>query len=321
MIVWGGGFVDSDDAALVGLSTGGLYNPIDDTWRALPLEGAPAGSLGHTAVWTGREMLVWGGHDSVAVYLSRGGRFDPAAGRWRPIAHRGAPLGRWLHQSVWTGNEMIVWGGTNEGAIPPFQDGPLITGGRYDLRSNSWRLTTTTGAPEPRWGFSTVWSGRSMIVWGGASADGSRLLDTGGRYDPKADRWIPTTTQDAPLARTGHSAVWTGSEMIVWGGFNSGVLRSGGRYVLDNSADADGDGFTVCGGDCNDGNRRVSPLGLDIPGNRLDENCDGIVSCDPTIGGRSHFAQMMCVVVECQRLAASGAITRGACLTAASGAR
>src|SRR5437868_2691207 len=32
------------------------------------------------------------------------------------------------------------------------------------------------------------------------------------------DSWTPTTIVNAPTAREGHSAVWTGSEMIIWGG-------------------------------------------------------------------------------------------------------
>ena len=32
------------------------------------------------------------------------------------------------------------------------------------------------------------------------------------------DTWTPTSTTNAPTARNQHSAVWTGSEMIVWGG-------------------------------------------------------------------------------------------------------
>src|SRR5437667_6553952 len=33
-----------------------------------------------------------------------------------------------------------------------------------------------------------------------------------------SDRWGATTTANAPLARSDHTAVWTGSEMIIWGG-------------------------------------------------------------------------------------------------------
>ena len=44
------------------------------------------------------------------------------------------------------------------------------------------------------------------------------VFNTGGRYDPATDSWRPTSTQNAPSARSGPTAVWTGSEMIVWGG-------------------------------------------------------------------------------------------------------
>ena len=59
------------------------------------------------------------------------------------------------------------------------------------------------------------------------------FLNTGGRYNPNANSWTPTSTTNAPVRRTGHTAVWTGSEMIVWGGaVNSFPYYSntGGRY-------------------------------------------------------------------------------------------
>ena len=33
-----------------------------------------------------------------------------------------------------------------------------------------------------------------------------------------ADRWTATTTSNAPTGRTSFTAIWTGTEMIVWGG-------------------------------------------------------------------------------------------------------
>src|SRR5262249_301280 len=49
------------------------------------------------------------------------------------------------------------------------------------------------------------------------------------------DTWTPTTIANAPDIRAGHTAVWTGSEMIVWGGSNQNgsqthTLNTGGRY-------------------------------------------------------------------------------------------
>ena len=72
-----------------------------------------------------------------------------------------------------------------------------------------------------------------MIVWGGGDESNSFLFfDTGGRYDPTTDTWIDTSTTDAPCSRQYHTAVWTGGEMIVWGGEVGGLAfaSSGGRY-------------------------------------------------------------------------------------------
>ncbi len=35
------------------------------------------------------------------------------------------------------------------------------------------------------------------------------------------DTWTPTSTTSAPTAEASHTAVWTGSEMIVWGGIDN----------------------------------------------------------------------------------------------------
>src|SRR5438552_8658321 len=63
-----------------------------------------------------------------------------------------------------------------------------------------------------------------MIVWGGY-AGGGMSLNTGGRYSPTGDSWLATSLVNAPLARSDHTAVWTGTEMIIWGG----GLSTGGR--------------------------------------------------------------------------------------------
>src|SRR5262249_43954190 len=58
--------------------------------------------------------------------------------------------------------------------------------------------------------------------------------NTGGRYNPGMDNWTATSTTDAPDGRYQHTAVWTGSEMIVWGGLGGltgfEVFNTGGRY-------------------------------------------------------------------------------------------
>ena len=93
------------------LNTGGRYNPSTDSWTATSTTNAPAGRASHTAVWTGSEMIVWGGVRSAAGYLNTGGRYNPSTDSWTATSTTNAPAGRYGHTAVWTGSEMIVWGG------------------------------------------------------------------------------------------------------------------------------------------------------------------------------------------------------------------
>ena len=124
---------------------------------------------------------------------------------------------------------MIVWGGEDNNFVA------LNTGGRYNPSTNSWTATSTTNAPAGRAQHTAVWtdSGGEMIVWGGG-ASGPIIFNTGGRYNPSTDSWTATSITNAPAGRFDHTAVSTGSQMIVWGGcpdpLCSNPLNTGGRY-------------------------------------------------------------------------------------------
>ena len=200
------------------LNSGGRYNSMTDIWTPTNTTDAPSERGSHTAVWTGSEMIIWGGWPN----LNTGARYIPSTDSWTEISTTNAPTGRFNHTAVWTGSEMIVWGGVNGG-------GNLNTGGRYNPGTDTWAATSTTNAPSARAAHTAVWTGKEMIVWGGS--DGSTYHDTGGKYDPVADNWVGTTILSAPSARGAHTAVWTGTEMIIWGGYDGfGYLNTGGRY-------------------------------------------------------------------------------------------
>jgi len=190
----------------------------DNSWTATSPTNAPAARSSHTAVWTGSEMIVWGGYGG--SYFNTGGRYDPSTDSWAAITTMNAPAPRGGNTAVWTGSEMIVWGG---------DDGQSVnTGGRYNPATDTWTATNTTNAPLGRIFHTAVWDGGEMIVWGGWN---EIELSTGGRYSPGTNSWTATTTTNAPSARFNHTAVWTGSEMIVWGGWNgSNAFNTGGRY-------------------------------------------------------------------------------------------
>jgi N-acetylneuraminic acid mutarotase len=196
------------------------FGCLDNSWAATSNANAPADRFNHTAVWTGSEMIVWGGTHDLLINLKTGGRYYPATDTWTDTSIAGAPFARSGHTAIWTGTEMIIWGGNADNS-----------GGRYDPITDSWTTTSTANAPAGRNGHSAVWTGNQMIVWGGVNFIGF-TFNTGGKYNPSTNTWTPTTTTNAPATRTGHTAVWTGTEMIIWGGWNglSGLFNSGGKY-------------------------------------------------------------------------------------------
>ncbi len=208
--------------------TEGLFE-YKKVWTATSTANVPAARTRHTAVWTGSEMLVWGGHDGNAIAKNTGGRFDPASNTWSPMSTTGAPQARYDHTAVWTGTEMIVWGGLS--GSTDFVT--LGTGARYNPQTDTWTSLSSINAPSARFGHSAVWTGSEMIIWGGdaCTACGAQGLSTGAAYDPITDTWTPLQTSSAPSPRAWHSAVWTGSEMLVWGGSSDTTyLNTGARY-------------------------------------------------------------------------------------------
>jgi len=219
MIVWGGYYYPPG----AGWNSGGRYNPATDSWTATSTTNAPEARYYHTAVWTGSEMIIWGGYNG-STFFNTGGRYSPGTDSWTATSTANAPGGRFLHTAVWTGSQMTVWGGSPDGGYSY-----LNIGGRYNPGTNSWAATSTTNAPTARASHTAVWTGNEMMVWGGVN--GPSGLNSGGRYDPIADSWTATSTTHAPAARYYHTAVWTGSEMIVWGGYDDfSFFNTGGRY-------------------------------------------------------------------------------------------
>ena len=173
-------------------------------------------------------MVVWGGAVGFSL-LNDGGRYDPASDAWLPITTNGAPTGRYDCAAVRTGREMIVWGGGR--LVQPNVSVQLSDGARYDPATDSWSPLNSVGSPSARSLATAVWTGSEMIVWGGYGSGGSGPLglNTGGRYNPASDSWSPVPVTGAPSIRYAHSAVWSGTEMIVFGGVDN-VTTFGDTY-------------------------------------------------------------------------------------------
>ena len=138
MIVWGGVDLDQGDQ-----NTGGRYDPGTDNWTPLARLMRPSGASSHTAVWTGTEMIVWGGTGVLEISIPVEDTIL-ASDSWMATSTTNAPSARKSHTAVWTGGEMIVWGGADN-----FSD-VLNSGGKYNPATNTWLPTSTTNAPDPR---------------------------------------------------------------------------------------------------------------------------------------------------------------------------
>jgi hypothetical protein len=180
-------------------------------WTELP--APPEIRTGAAQVWTGAELLVWGGYTGFEEtnVVASGLVFDATELSWRPTAP--APLEpRTRMASAWTGSELLVWGGWSGRSGSEFLEGFLGDGAAYDPVSDSWRMLPP--APIDARAPMSVWTGREMLVWGTSVRVEDRPRD-GAAYDPATNSWRPIA--EAPIELTDATAVWTGTEMIVFG--------------------------------------------------------------------------------------------------------
>ena len=109
---------------------------------------------------------------------------------------------------------MYIWGGTPGKGNYPTQ------GWLYNFDGDYWSLLSSADAPSGRVGHTAVWADTNMIIWGGVGESG--YLSNGGVYSSSTLSWesIPALRVQFFSPRQGHTAVWTESEMLIWGGRN-----------------------------------------------------------------------------------------------------
>src|SRR6185436_5446238 len=216
------------------LDTGGRYNPATDTWAATTAAGQPGARAWHSAVSFNGGVTIWGGQRTGTTMWNTGATYVLPDG-WNALSSTAAPIGRMNHAAVVVqdpaqNNRMVIFGGQAFDGGGNLFDVPGV--GAYRQFQNDWLTLNGAGAPSPRHWSAAIATGRTMIVWGGAS--GNTALGDGRRFDAYADIWSAIsnagTPGPSPGARTGHTLLWTGTEAIVWGGMSpsSGAFTPGG---------------------------------------------------------------------------------------------
>jgi N-acetylneuraminic acid mutarotase len=233
MIIYGGA---TDDAHTINSNRGYQFDPVTFAWTELSSVNAPA-RYGHTAVWTGDSMIIWGGFkisSGRSNWQNSGAVWSAASNSWKTIINPFGPAEtgefssvQLVQTAVWARDRLIVWGGMDARGEP--------IGGIYTPSKGTWKRISSVGAPHRTNGHTATWIDGKMIVWGGVMPNSGRT-NTGAIYDPEGDTWEALPTEGAPVLPTErHSAAWTGSELIVFSGFTSAIdlLGHGATYNPD----------------------------------------------------------------------------------------
>lgn len=264
LILWGG-------AAANGAyySNGGIYNPATDTWTTIastsPLSNIQ-GREGACAVWTGTQLIVWGGFRKASAvssttnctgvnytsytYKNDGFRYTPATGIYGHISTN-TITPRAHQRAVWTGTEMVIIGGytgyevvtahqnTDNSTVPPttyytcdidYPGSSFSNGVKFNSAINSWTPISANSKV----------SERSIPVWTGTDV---AAIYPGNKYaalyNPASNTWSSTLYPDCTGGNFSNETdfygqpVWAGDKLIVNLACNSGNINA---YAISNNS-------------------------------------------------------------------------------------
>ena len=209
IIAWGGRLEVGAQPTMGGAA----FDPDTGSWRSIS-EPHAVYRQDHAAVWADDRMLVWGGMTQVfdgkgmsLRWLADGAAYDPESDEWADIPD--APFGSQPSPAaVWTGTEMVIFGTQESDKVTTL---PAVA---FNPDTESWRLLPDLSVPAGPFdadALAAVWTGEAVVLSGAAIG-----VDIVAIYRPGIDEW---ETLSVPLGyRSGHTVVWTGTEVIVWGG-------------------------------------------------------------------------------------------------------
>lgn len=213
LLIWGGLKVTATTGYQF-LNDGAKYNPNTDSWTPISTINAPIKRGFASSVWTGTEMIVWGGTESLNenfnspsfTFTNTGGRYNPTTNTWTATSTINAPSPRTQAAAVWTGTVMVVFGGNTSNST-------VNTGGRYNPTTNTWTATSTLNAPTPDFSQTRMfWDAAQGLVY----VLGESI--TAARYNPVTNVWSSMASVPSPYNKS--CAVWVGSQLWVYANNN-----------------------------------------------------------------------------------------------------
>lgn len=220
VLVWGG----CASGYCAGMaSDGAAYNLETNTWSTLPPSPLAARTDMAYALVSG-ELVIWGGRATGAVMLLDGARFDPVARTWVKFSEPAGFDGRYDEAFVGTGDSLLVWGGRSTDVASSAKSNgavyqPMV--GWSPIPSPADAMF----APSPKRFNSAAWVGKGKLwLFSGIPSTASDLPATGFvSYDLASGTWKTEDLTGVTGYRSRATAVWTGTEVIIWGGANGNV--------------------------------------------------------------------------------------------------
>lgn len=190
------------------IGPGYIYNVDSNTWTAMSTTNDPSPRYDAFSVWTGTEMIVWGGAGLDAnnnnIFLSDGARYNPTTDTWTSMASNPNVNQNRIQKAIWTGTEMMLIDNYNNSY-------------KYNPTTDTWTAMSTVGAPSaPRFRAAIVWTGSELIVYGGNNSNDPNSTTTGGRYNPATDTWTAMPAGGAPYYAV-IGSIWDGSKIFMSG--------------------------------------------------------------------------------------------------------
>ncbi|WP_188944969.1 hypothetical protein [Nakamurella endophytica] len=177
VLIWGGRDATSRGRPLL-LGDGASYDPATRRWNQLPPSPLPprASAL---SVWTGRQLLIWGGQGPTGNNYTDGAAFTPATRTWTALPSLPDPTGptgpvrdRAL---VWTGTAAVLF--TAGAEAPAATAASSVAAHRFVPGASSWTelpsLHLSAGHPAQR--IAAVATDRQVWLW--AQWSSSKVLE------------------------------------------------------------------------------------------------------------------------------------------------
>lgn len=205
LLVWGGYLTAANRERYDG--EGAAFDPETDKWRPLSKAPLPAG-YDAMGAWTGTEVIVMaspmGIEEGDYPKFAHAAAYDPSSDSWRelerpPFVTNVSPPSPFLDGELF----LLSLNGPVDGGETDGYDKSYDTGGIFDSSREKW--LTHSDPPQ-----------RPNHTWGQVALDDEVVID-GLAYDPRTDSWrvlpkFPLKPREFPVV------VWTGRELIVWGG-------------------------------------------------------------------------------------------------------